>query len=145
MDARSGGRHADRRHEPGRFLYPLPRQRGDARCRSPAYPVGGAGHHGEPAGAVALACRLQGCLRQVLARGEVAMTPSRLVIGTFVVATALVAGILASSADSARAIPAPAVDETPAPAASQTAVLAGGCFWGVQGVFQHVEGVSSAV
>jgi len=27
----------------------------------------------------------------------------------------------------------------------QTAVLAGGCFWGVQGVFQHVEGVASAV
>ena len=28
---------------------------------------------------------------------------------------------------------------------SETAVLAGGCFWGVQGVFQHVQGVSSAV
>ncbi|MDM0105515.1 peptide-methionine (S)-S-oxide reductase MsrA [Variovorax sp. J22R24] len=28
---------------------------------------------------------------------------------------------------------------------SETAVLAGGCFWGVQGVFQHVKGVSSAV
>jgi len=73
------------------------------------------------------------------------MSPSRLMIGTLVVAAALVAGILASSADSARTIPAPAVDETPAQAASQTAVLAGGCFWGVQGVFQHVEGVSSAV
>ncbi|MCL2429882.1 MAG: peptide-methionine (S)-S-oxide reductase MsrA, partial [Alphaproteobacteria bacterium] len=33
-----------------------------------------------------------------------------------------------------------------APAAtSEVAVLAGGCFWGVQGVFQHVDGVSSAV
>jgi peptide-methionine (S)-S-oxide reductase len=43
-------------------------------------------------------------------------------------------------------VPAPTVDE---PAgnlgASETAVLAGGCFWGVQGVFQHVRGVSSAV
>src|SRR5215831_2968163 len=73
------------------------------------------------------------------------MSPSRLMIGTFVVAAALVAGILASSADSARTIPAPAVDEAAAQATPQTAVLAGGCFWGVQGVFQHVEGVSSAV
>jgi peptide-methionine (S)-S-oxide reductase len=30
-------------------------------------------------------------------------------------------------------------------ATSEAAVLAGGCFWGVQGVFQHVEGVTSAV
>ena len=30
-------------------------------------------------------------------------------------------------------------------AASQTAVLAGGCFWGVQGVFQHTSGVVNAV
>ena len=27
----------------------------------------------------------------------------------------------------------------------EKAVFAGGCFWGVQGVFQHVDGVSSAV
>jgi peptide-methionine (S)-S-oxide reductase len=42
-------------------------------------------------------------------------------------------------------VPAPAVDEpTPASPASETAVLAGGCFWGVQGVFQHVKGVTEA-
>jgi peptide-methionine (S)-S-oxide reductase len=43
------------------------------------------------------------------------------------------------------AVPAPAVDE-PAPSgtSSETAVLAGGCFWGVQGVFQHVKGVTEA-
>ncbi|MGD9915386.1 MAG: peptide-methionine (S)-S-oxide reductase MsrA [Rhizobiaceae bacterium] len=41
------------------------------------------------------------------------------------------------------AIPAPAV--TAAADASATAVFAGGCFWGVQGVFQHVEGVTNAV
>jgi peptide-methionine (S)-S-oxide reductase len=29
-------------------------------------------------------------------------------------------------------------------AASETTVLAGGCFWGVQGVFQHVKGVTEA-
>src|SRR5471030_913213 len=41
-------------------------------------------------------------------------------------------------------VPAPTVD-APAATGPQTAVLAGGCFWGVQGVFQHVEGVTSAV
>jgi peptide-methionine (S)-S-oxide reductase len=44
------------------------------------------------------------------------------------------------------AIPPPAID-APLAAASgaQTVVLAGGCFWGVQGVFQHVAGVTEAV
>ncbi|HLG81011.1 MAG TPA: peptide-methionine (S)-S-oxide reductase MsrA [Bradyrhizobium sp.] len=44
-------------------------------------------------------------------------------------------------------VPSPAVD-VPADAANggvQTAVLAGGCFWGVQAVFQHVKGVTRAV
>ena len=40
----------------------------------------------------------------------------------------------------ARLLPPPAVD-VPATAAPQTAVLSGGCFWGVQGVFEHVRGV----
>ena len=40
----------------------------------------------------------------------------------------------------------PRLDEPAArPGTSETAVLAGGCFWGVQGVFQHVKGVSQAV
>jgi peptide-methionine (S)-S-oxide reductase len=43
-------------------------------------------------------------------------------------------------------IPAPAFDETPTSATSlATAVFAGGCFWGVQGVYQHVDGVLKAV
>jgi peptide-methionine (S)-S-oxide reductase len=51
-----------------------------------------------------------------------------------------------SAVGAARPIPAPAVDEAAGqPATSEVAVLAGGCFWGVQGVFQHVDGVSSAV
>ncbi|HEX3418356.1 MAG TPA: peptide-methionine (S)-S-oxide reductase MsrA, partial [Stellaceae bacterium] len=42
--------------------------------------------------------------------------------------------------------PAPALDEPANPTAtSEIALLAGGCFWGVQGVFQHVDGVTSAV
>ena len=42
-------------------------------------------------------------------------------------------------------IPAPAVDVAPNGETTKVAVLAGGCFWGVQGVFQHVEGVANAV
>jgi len=42
--------------------------------------------------------------------------------------------------------PAPAMDAPLAAAKSQqTAVLAGGCFWGIQAVFEHVKGVSSAI
>jgi peptide-methionine (S)-S-oxide reductase len=51
-----------------------------------------------------------------------------------------------SAAEGATTIPAPITDEPAnAPATSEVAVLAGGCFWGVQGVFQHVEGVTRAV
>jgi len=39
----------------------------------------------------------------------------------------------------------PAVDNPKAPGSLQTAVLAGGCFWGVQGVFEHVRGVQKVV
>jgi peptide-methionine (S)-S-oxide reductase len=42
-------------------------------------------------------------------------------------------------------VPAPVADEQRQDATSETAVLAGGCFWGVQAVFQHVNGVSRAV
>jgi len=48
------------------------------------------------------------------------------------------------AAEEAVVIPAPAVDEKPSSGAEK-AVFAGGCFWGVQGVFQHVKGVTSAV
>jgi peptide-methionine (S)-S-oxide reductase len=42
-------------------------------------------------------------------------------------------------------LPAPAVDETLGQVQPEVAVLAGGCFWGVQGVFQHVTGVTQVV
>ncbi|MFV0332593.1 MAG: peptide-methionine (S)-S-oxide reductase MsrA, partial [Tropicimonas sp.] len=41
-------------------------------------------------------------------------------------------------------VPAPELNQGDA-GGEQVAILAAGCFWGVQGVFQHVEGVSSAV
>ncbi len=53
---------------------------------------------------------------------------------------------LASAQEPAVSIPPPAQDEAaPASAATQTVVLAGGCFWGVQAVFQYTKGVTSAV
>jgi peptide-methionine (S)-S-oxide reductase len=52
----------------------------------------------------------------------------------------------AIAAEAAHNVPAPALDEQAGPgASSEIAVLAGGCFWGVQGVFQHVKGVTNAV
>lgn len=48
------------------------------------------------------------------------------------------------AAEDAVVIPAPAMDAAPA-TGIQTAVIAGGCFWGVQGVFQHTAGVVNAV
>ena len=46
-------------------------------------------------------------------------------------------------AEEGRVIPPPAVNETPL-SGPETAIFAGGCFWGVQGVFQHLNGVISA-
>jgi peptide-methionine (S)-S-oxide reductase len=47
----------------------------------------------------------------------------------------------AMSDEPARVMPAPRVDAA-ASSAPQTAVLAGGCFWGLEGVFEHVRGVT---
>src|SRR5579859_5599173 len=57
---------------------------------------------------------------------------------------ALAFGFTALAAEEPHVIPAPAADEAVS-GDSETAVFAGGCFWGVQGVFQHVKGVSKAV
>jgi peptide-methionine (S)-S-oxide reductase len=50
-----------------------------------------------------------------------------------------------ASQEKARVIPPPSIDEPASQATSEVAVLAGGCFWGVQGVYQHTKGVTSAV
>lgn len=49
------------------------------------------------------------------------------------------------ASDDAVAIAPPALDLPADSSNLQTAVFAGGCFWGVQGVFQHVQGVTNAV
>ena len=57
----------------------------------------------------------------------------------------LLKGAVAAHASDAAALPAPAVDAPLAAAkGEQTAVVAGGCFWGIQAVFQHVKGVIRA-
>jgi peptide-methionine (S)-S-oxide reductase len=63
-------------------------------------------------------------------------------------AVAVLGAVLTPSgqADAVR-LPAPAVDASLAPAGTpiQKAVLAGGCFWGIEHVYEHVRGVSKAV
>src|SRR5579871_3102648 len=64
-----------------------------------------------------------------------------------ILALLVFAGGIACSAGEHAAVPLPkpAVDAPlAATQGNQTAVLAGGCFWGVQAVFQHVKGVLSA-
>jgi peptide-methionine (S)-S-oxide reductase len=63
---------------------------------------------------------------------------------SIVAALGLAWAIVPSSAETAHTLPTPVADEATG-ATARTAVFAGGCFWGVQGVFQHVNGVTSAV
>ena len=72
---------------------------------------------------------------------------SKVSVRMFAMILTVLGGAMACRAGSAAAVPVPApvVDETKAPEpAKQTAVVAGGCFWGIQAVFQHVKGVVSA-
>jgi peptide-methionine (S)-S-oxide reductase len=78
------------------------------------------------------------------------MKPTSLTAGSvgLVFAIALVSLLWKSvpeAAERAALLPPPAVDISAGTDSPSMAVLAGGCFWGVQGVFQHVKGVTSAV
>ncbi|CCJ07874.1 peptide-methionine (S)-S-oxide reductase MsrA [Methylocystis sp. SC2] len=57
----------------------------------------------------------------------------------------ILAPLHAGAAERAIVLPAPAYDPPAASGGEQKLVVAGGCFWGVQGVFQRVKGVSRAV
>jgi peptide-methionine (S)-S-oxide reductase len=70
--------------------------------------------------------------------------------GVWIALLALVAvgtfwNIPARTGEPAVALPAPTIDNPKAAGPLQTAVIAGGCFWGVQGVFQHTKGVKRAL
>jgi peptide-methionine (S)-S-oxide reductase len=68
-----------------------------------------------------------------------------LALGALACAAGLAATLPAHAHSDAKQVP-PYAGNVPAPgAATETAVLAGGCFWGVQGVYQHVKGVLNAV
>jgi peptide-methionine (S)-S-oxide reductase len=75
--------------------------------------------------------------RRQLSRLFLCAAAGALAITTFMVAPS-------RAAEDAVIIPAPSVD-VQASDGVQTAVVAGGCFWGVQGVFQHTAGVVNAV
>lgn len=68
-----------------------------------------------------------------------------LVAGTGLALAGLFLATAPAGAQEGLSIPAPAIDEAETSAGKETAVFAGGCFWGVQGVFQRVAGVSNAV
>ena len=64
---------------------------------------------------------------------------------TLFLAFAVAAAPLVVLAESAVKIPPPAADTPAQGSGLETAVLAGGCFWGIQAVYQHVKGVKNAV
>jgi peptide-methionine (S)-S-oxide reductase len=64
---------------------------------------------------------------------------ARILVPSLIAAAGLAGCLAAGPGAAASRLPAPAFD--PAAKGLQTAVLSGGCFWGVQGVFEHVKGV----
>ena len=90
-------------------------------------------------------------VRAIMIRSE--MLTSKSILASTLVLAAIAAAVAAGQGqnvfkvkrEEARIVPDPALDARPGQSSSQTAVLAGGCFWGVQGVFQHTKGITGAV
>ena len=61
------------------------------------------------------------------------------------IAALAISGCAALGQEQGRVVPAPVVDVPAGGRTSDVAVIAGGCFWGVQGVYQHLTGVTNAV
>ena len=81
--------------------------------------------------------------RKILARN---ISAHMMLAGTLLLGGLLVGSGLARAAEPAVAIPAPTLDATaPAGGGLQTVVLAGGCFWGMQAVYEHTKGVTQAL
>ena len=95
--------------------------------------------HPEIAGLVSRA------LQSRMANASRAPSALRALTYGLILAAGVVAWQQSARADTVVTAPAPAVDEPASDAHSETAVLAGGCFWGVQGVFAHVHGVTRVV
>jgi len=57
----------------------------------------------------------------------------------------IVVPVASSAAEAPVVVPAPLIDNPKTAGPMQTAVLAGGCFWGVQGVYEHVRGVQKVL
>jgi peptide-methionine (S)-S-oxide reductase len=88
---------------------------------------------------------LTGRLRALTARNWAPLLGS---IASAMVVLALIGmfwRVSGQAADTGIALPSPALDVAQPAVAPQSIVLAGGCFWGVQLVFQHVKGVSHAI
>ena len=75
------------------------------------------------------------------------LSPCALACATlFVSLLSLAAAMSAQAAEPAVVIPAPTLDPAPPAGSSlQTILVAGGCFWGQQAVFEHVKGVTQAL
>ena len=84
-----------------------------------------------------------------IGRSTMTCIPDRVRFSGLIVVVLLLAALVNASMPAAAqeglALPAPDVDMAAGQASSAVMVVAGGCFWGVQGVFQHVKGVSNAV
>jgi peptide-methionine (S)-S-oxide reductase len=77
--------------------------------------------------------------------GFAALAGSFSPIAAILLLAALATRIMPAAAQEGVALPPPAIDLPASQASSEVMVVAGGCFWGVQAVFQHVKGVNNAL